>query len=154
MTKETQPQSGGAIWDDTVESIFMHRIVTVRSVMTSEKRVFKRDVTNDRETIPLVFLSHEAQSSRGLSWSPFVTGTTLIKEGYTVHPTHPRALKQYAGLKHLDDTHDVFQARPTRILKGIPTKGSHLPGKGAPVIAYGLPPYLFKSSLFLSLLGV
>ena len=75
------------------------------------KRIFKRNVPNDR-TVMLGFLAPYKSELAGVvvestfNWYWLVD--SLMDDGYTVHLANPCAIKQYAGLKYLDDKHDAF----------------------------------------------
>jgi len=75
------------------------------------KRIFKRNLQNDPKLI-LSFLAPYRQELAGIvvestfNWYWLVD--SLMDEGYAVHLANPCAIKQYAGLKYLDDKHDAF----------------------------------------------
>jgi len=75
------------------------------------KRVFKKKLPNDvgliRNTLEpfreeLVGIAVEST----YNWYWMVDG--LMDEGYRMHLANPSAIKQYSGLKHVDDKHDAF----------------------------------------------
>jgi len=99
------------------------------------KRIFKRNVTNDREII-LSFLAPYKPELEGVvvestfNWYWLVD--TLMEEGYTVHLANPCAIKQYAGLKYIDDKHDAFWLAELLSL-GILKEGYIYPKEERPV---------------------
>jgi transposase len=75
------------------------------------KRVFKKKLPNDlgliRNTLEpfreeLVGIAVEST----YNWYWMVDG--LMDDGYRMHLANPSAIKQYSGLKHVDDKHDAF----------------------------------------------
>jgi transposase len=99
------------------------------------KRVFKRNVTNDRQTI-LSFLAPYRTELSGIvvestfNWYWLVDA--LMEDGYTVHLANPCAIKQYTGLKHIDDKHDAFWLAELLSL-GILKEGYIYPKEERPV---------------------
>jgi transposase len=99
------------------------------------KRIFKRNVANDRETI-LSFLAPYRTELAGIvvestfNWYWLVD--TLMEEGYTVHLANPSAIKQYEGLKYIDDKHDAFWLADL-ISLGILKEGYIYPKEERPV---------------------
>jgi transposase len=75
------------------------------------KRVFNRNVNNNRGII-LSFLAPYRTELVGIvvestfNWCWLVD--TLMEEGHTVHLANPCVIKQYKGLKYIDDKHDAF----------------------------------------------
>ncbi len=98
-------------------------------------RIFKRNVTNDPEVI-LSFLTPYKSELAGIvvestfNWYWLVD--TLMQEGYTVHLANPAAIKQYAGLKYIDDKHDAFWLAELLSL-GILKEGYIYPKEQRPV---------------------
>jgi transposase len=76
-----------------------------------DKRVFKRKLPNDSQTI-LTALAPFQEALAGIvvestfNWYWLVD--LLMDQGYRVHLANPSAIKQYEGLKHSDDEHDAF----------------------------------------------
>ncbi len=99
------------------------------------KRVFNRNVTNDRETI-LSFLAPYRTELVGIvvestfNWYWLVD--TLMENDYTVHLANPCAIKQYKGLKYIDDKHDAFWLAELLSL-GILKEGYIYPRQERPV---------------------
>ncbi len=75
------------------------------------KRIFKRNVTNDRKLI-LALLDPYKSELQGVvvestfNWYWLVD--TLMDDGYTVHLANVSAIQQYEGIKYVDDKHDAF----------------------------------------------
>ena len=75
------------------------------------KRIFKRNVTNDRKLI-LALLDPYRSELQGVvvestfNWYWLVD--TLMDDGYTVHLANVSAIQQYEGIKYVDDKHDAF----------------------------------------------
>ena len=96
------------------------------------KRIFNRNLTNDRQAI-LSFLAPYKTELKGIvvestfNWYWLVDA--LMEDGHTVHLANPSAIKEYRGLKYVDDKHDAFQARPP-LIPGYPQGGLHLPKAG------------------------
>ena len=92
--------------------IDLHAKKTYLAIIDEQrKRIFNRNVTNDRGTI-LSFLAPYRTELAGIvvestfNWYWLVDA--LMEEGYTVHLANPTAIKQYSGLKYIDDKHDAF----------------------------------------------
>jgi transposase len=99
-------------------------------------RVFKKRVSNHLEHILQTLDPFQAQL-KGLvvestyNWYWLVDG--LMDAGYSsVHLANPSAIKQYKGLKHVDDKHDAFFLAQLLIL-GILPQGYIYPKKDRPV---------------------
>ena len=99
-------------------------------------RVFKKRVPNHLEHILQTLGPFQAQL-KGLvvestyNWYWLVDG--LMDAGYSsVHLANPSAIKQYEGLKHVDDKHDAFFLAQLLIL-GILPQGYIYPKKDRPV---------------------
>ena len=99
-------------------------------------RVFKKRVPNHLEHILQTLDPFQAQL-KGLvvestyNWYWLVDG--LMDAGYSsVHLANPSAIKQYEGLKHIDDKHDAFFLAQLLIL-GILPQGYIYPKKDRPV---------------------
>jgi len=75
------------------------------------KRIFKRNVTNDRKLI-LTLLDPYRSELQGVvvestfNWYWLVD--TLMDDGYAVHLANVSAIQQYEGIKYVDDKHDAF----------------------------------------------
>ena len=98
-------------------------------------RVFKRNVTNDREIILSSFAPYRMELAgivveSTFNWYWLVD--TLMEEGYTVHLANPCAIKQYAGLKYINDKHDAFWLAELLSL-GILKEGYIYPKEERPV---------------------
>jgi transposase len=99
------------------------------------KRIFKRNVPNDRATV-LSFLAPYKSELAGVvvestfNWYWLVD--SIMEEGYTVHLANPSAIKQYAGLKYVDDKHDAFWLAELLSL-GILKEGYIYPKEQRPV---------------------
>ena len=99
-------------------------------------RVFRKRVPNHLEHI-LQTLDPFRDQIKGLvvesiyNWYWLVDG--LMDAGYSsVHLANPSAIKQYEGLKHIDDKHDAFFLAQLLIL-GILPQGYIYPKKDRPV---------------------
>jgi transposase len=99
-------------------------------------RVFKKRVSNHLEHI-LQTLDPFLAQLKGLvvestyNWYWLVDG--LMDAGYSsVHLANPSAIKQYEGLKHVDDKHDAFFLAQLLVL-GILPQGYIYPKKDRPV---------------------
>ena len=102
----------------------------------SFNRVFRKRVPNHLEHI-LQTLDPFRDQIKGLvvestyNWYWLVDG--LMDAGYSsVHLANPSAIKQYEGLKHIDDKHDAFFLAQLLIL-GILPQGYIYPKKDRPV---------------------
>jgi len=102
----------------------------------SFNRVFRKRVPNHLEHI-LQTLDPFRNQIKGLvvestfNWYWLVDG--LMDAGYSfVHLANPSAIKQYEGLKHIDDKHDAFFLAQLLIL-GILPQGYIYPKKDRPV---------------------
>jgi transposase len=102
----------------------------------SFNRVFRKRVPNHLEHI-LQTLDPFRAKLKGLvvestyNWYWLVDG--LMDAGYSsVHLANPSAIKQYEGLKHIDDKHDAFFLAQLLIL-GILPQGYIYPKKDRPV---------------------
>jgi transposase len=99
------------------------------------KRIFKRNVPNDRATVR-GFLAPYKSELAGIvvestfNWYWLVDA--LMDDGYTVHLANPCAIKQYAGLKYVDDKHDAFWLADLLSL-GILKEGYIYPRQERPV---------------------
>jgi len=100
------------------------------------KRVFKKRVPNHLELI-LHTLEPFREQIKGFvvestyNWYWLVDG--LMDNGYScAHLANPAAIKQYEGLKHIDDQHDAFFLAQLLIL-GILPQGYIYPKKERPV---------------------
>lgn len=99
------------------------------------QRIFKRNVTNDRQTI-LSFLDPYKADLAGVvvestfNWYWLVDA--LMEEGHTVHLANPCAIQQYKGLKYIDDKHDAFWLAELLSL-GILKEGYIYPKEERPV---------------------
>jgi len=88
-------------------------------------KVFSRKLPNDRKHILSALLPYKERIEGVVvestyNWYWLVDG--LMEEGYRVHLANPAAMKQYEGIKHLDDRHDAFWL--ARLLKlGILPEG-------------------------------
>jgi len=77
----------------------------------ADQRVYKKQLPNDLSSILSVLDSHK-QELRGVvvestfNWYWLVDG--LMDHGYPVHLANPSAIKQYEGLKYVDDKYDSF----------------------------------------------
>jgi len=75
------------------------------------KRVFKKKLRNDGETIKVTLLPLKAdiegivvESTYNWYWLVDL----LMEDGYRVHLANPTKIQQYTGLKYSDDKHDSF----------------------------------------------
>jgi transposase len=99
------------------------------------KRIFKRNVPNDRTTV-LSFLAPYKPELAGIvvestfNWYWLVD--SLVDEGYKVHLANVCAIKQYQGLKYIDDKHDAFWLAEILSL-GILKEGYIYPKEQRPV---------------------
>jgi len=99
------------------------------------KRIFKRNVTNDRKLI-LALLDPYRSELQGVvvestfNWYWLVDA--LMDDGYTVHLANSGAIEQYKGLKYVDDKHDAFWLAELLSL-GILKEGYIYPKEQRPV---------------------
>jgi transposase len=99
------------------------------------KRIFRRNVPNDKPVV-LGFLAPYKHDLAGVvvestfNWYWLVDA--LMEEGYTVHLANPCAIKQYLGLKYVDDKHDAFWLADLLSL-GILKEGYIYPKEQRPV---------------------
>ena len=99
------------------------------------KRVFRRRLINDLSVI-LTALEPFRDEIEGIviestyNWYWLVDG--LMDAGYNVHLANPSAIKQYEGLKHIDDKHDAFWLAHLLCL-GILPEGYIYPKEERPV---------------------
>jgi transposase len=99
------------------------------------KRIFKRNVTNDRKLI-LALLDPYRSELQGVvvestfNWYWLVDA--LMDDGYTVHLTNVSAIQQYEGIKYVDDKHDAFWLAELLSL-GILKEGYIYPKEQRPV---------------------
>ncbi len=89
------------------------------------KTVLSRKLPNDKGQI-LSTLSPYRHRTVGVvvesTYNWYWLVDALMEEGYRVHLANPAAMKQYSGIKHLDDEHDAFWL--ARLLKlGILPEG-------------------------------
>ncbi len=75
------------------------------------RRMVKRKLRNDPELILAAWEPYRAELvgivvESTYNWYWLVD--LLLDHGYRVHLANPAAIQRYAGLKHSDDTHDVF----------------------------------------------
>lgn len=75
------------------------------------KRVFKRKLRNDPESIITALTPHKnnitgivVESTYNWYWLVDL----LMEEGYKVHLANPAGIQQYKGMKYRDDKHDAF----------------------------------------------
>ena len=107
----------------------------VAIVDEQRKRIFKRNLQNDPKLI-LSFLAPYTQELAGIvvestfNWYWLVDA--LMDDGHTVHLANPCAIKQYAGLKYIDDKHDAFWLADLLSL-GILKEGYIYPKEQRPV---------------------
>jgi transposase len=99
------------------------------------KRVFNRNVTNNRETILSLLAPYRTELvgivvESTFNWYWLVD--TLMEEGHMVHLANPCAIKQYKGLKYIDDKHDAFWLAELLSL-GILKEGYIYPRQERPV---------------------
>jgi transposase len=99
------------------------------------KRVFKRNVTNDRKLI-LALLDPYRSELQGVvvestfNWYWLVDA--LMDDGYTVHLANVSGIQQYEGIKYVDDKHDAFWLAELLSL-GILKEGYIYPKEQRPV---------------------
>jgi hypothetical protein len=103
---------------------------------TEFKRVFKKRISNNLEMI-LETLNPFHDQLKGLvvesTFNRYWLVDGLIAAGYQcVHLANPSAIKQYEGLKHGDDKHDVFFLAQLLII-GILPQGYIYPKENQPV---------------------
>ena len=111
----------------------LHSRNTYIGIMDKEfKRVFGKRVSNDLSLI-LNTLEPFQNQLQGIvvestyNWYWLVDG--LMDAGYgSVHLANPSAMKQYEGIKHIDDQHDAFFLAQMLIL-GILPQGYIYPKK-------------------------
>jgi transposase len=76
-----------------------------------EKGLFSKKLPNDLERI-LPALRPYQRKIKGVAvestYNWYWLVDALMEEGYRVHLANPAAMKQYEGIKHLDDEHDAF----------------------------------------------
>jgi transposase len=76
-----------------------------------EKGLFSKKLPNDRGRI-LFALRPYQRRIKGIAvestYNWYWLVDVLMEEGYRVHLANPAAMKQYEGIKHLDDEHDAF----------------------------------------------
>jgi transposase len=74
------------------------------------KRAFKRNVPNDKATV-LAFLAPYKEELAGVvvesTFNRYWLVDSVTEDDYTVHLADPCAIKQYAGLKYVDDTDGI-----------------------------------------------
>lgn len=75
------------------------------------KRIFNQKLPNDLKVVcdvlaPFGGALHGVVVESTYNWYWLVDG--LLAAGHVVHLANPAAIKQYKGLKHLDDKHDAF----------------------------------------------
>lgn len=75
------------------------------------KRVLSRKIPNQKEKIISALAPYKeniesvaVESTYNWYWLV----DAMMEEGYKVHLANPAAMKQYEGIKHLDDRHDAF----------------------------------------------
>lgn len=99
------------------------------------QRIFKRNVPNDRRAI-LSFLAPYKAELAGVvvestfNWYWLVDA--LMDDGYTVHLANVNGIKQYEGIKYVDDKHDAFWLAELLSL-GILKEGYIYPKEQRPV---------------------
>lgn len=75
------------------------------------KKRFARKLPNDKKRILSALSPHKAEI-QGIvvesTYNWYWLVDTLMEEGYKVHLANPAAMKQYEGIKYLDDRHDAF----------------------------------------------
>jgi len=75
------------------------------------KKQFSRKLANDKRRI-LSALAPYKEDIEGIAvestYNWYWLVDSLMEEGYKVHLANPSAMKQYEGIKHLDDRHDAF----------------------------------------------
>src|SRR3990172_5973491 len=76
-----------------------------------EKGLFSKKLPNDRGRILSVLRPYK-RKIKGIAvestYNWYWLVDSLMEEGYKVHLANPSAMKQYEGIKHLDDRHDAF----------------------------------------------
>ena len=76
-----------------------------------EKGLFSKKLPNDRGRILSVLRPYK-RKIKGIAvestYNWYWLVDALMEEGYRVHLANPAAMKQYEGIKHLDDPHDAF----------------------------------------------
>jgi len=84
-----------------------------------DKRIYKQKLSNDLRKV-LSALEPFKEEIEGVvvestfNWYWLVDG--LMEDGYRAHLANPSAIKQYEGLKHVDDVHaSFFLARLLRL---------------------------------------
>jgi len=76
-----------------------------------DKRIYKQKLSNDLREV-LSALEPFKEEIEGVvvestfNWYWLVDG--LMEDGYRAHLANPSAIKQYEGLKHVDDVHESF----------------------------------------------
>jgi len=75
------------------------------------KKLFNRKLANDKRRIISALVPYKEEIAgiaveSTYNWYWLVD--TLMEEGYKVHLANPSAMKQYEGIKYLDDRHDAF----------------------------------------------
>ena len=100
-----------------------------------DKRIYKQKLSNDLRKV-LSALEPFKEEIEGVvvestfNWYWLVDG--LMEDGYRAHLANPSAIKQYEGLKHVDDVHEsFFLARLLRL--GILPEGYIYPKEERPV---------------------
>lgn len=77
----------------------------------NSKKLFGRKITNDQRKI-ISALSPYKENITGIAvestYNWYWLVDALMKEGYKLHLANPSAMKQYEGIKYLDDRHDAF----------------------------------------------
>lgn len=86
--------------------------------------VFDRKLPNDRQRILSALAPYKGQVA-GLAvestYNWYWLVDALMEEGYPVHLANPAAMKQYSGIKHLDDRQDAFWLAQLLKLGILPT---------------------------------
>jgi len=86
--------------------------------------VFDRKLPNDRQRILSALAPYKEQVA-GLAvestYNWYWLVDALMEEGYPVHLANPAAMKQYQGIKHLDDRQDAFWLAQLLKLGILPT---------------------------------
>ena len=100
-----------------------------------DKRIYRQKLSNDLREV-LSALEPFKEEIEGVvvestfNWYWLVDG--LMEDGYRAHLANPSAIKQYEGLKHVDDVHEsFFLARLLRL--GILPEGYIYPKEERPV---------------------
>lgn len=100
-----------------------------------DKRIYKQKLSNDLRKV-LSVLEPFKEEIEGVvvestfNWYWLVDG--LMEDGYRAHLANPSAIKQYEGLKHVDDVHESFFL--AKLLKlGILPEGYIYPKQERPV---------------------